>query len=190
MAFRLKICLLFRVGNKCKSIVSASGLSEYERVRRDFVRLEFTDSELKQRFGLSQRYADFAREFAISGNAKAAAMVSGFALKTAEKNAVRIKKKCSHAIEAIRAALIEKGDSYKIALREHLTASLLDIIDRRAENPAPAVMAAKMLFEMYRLDVPPVERVARDDVSVSEIEGALKSMNRMFGPLDNAMEKV
>ena len=75
------------MGKKCKAIVSASNLSEYERIRRDFVRLEFTDGVLKQRFGLSQRYADFAREFAISGNARAAAVVSGFARKTAEKNA-------------------------------------------------------------------------------------------------------
>lgn len=186
--FRLKICLLFPVGKKCKAIVSASSLSEYERVRRDFVRLEFSDKALKERFGLSQRYADFAREFAISGNAKAAALVSGFARKTAEKNAVRIEKKCSKAIEAIRAALIEKGDSYKIALKEHLTASLLDIIDSRAENPAPSVMAAKMLFEMYRLDVPPVKREIKDDVPDTEIENSLKRMNKIFGglsPLEN-----
>ena len=176
------------MGKKCKAIVSASSLSEYERVRRDFVRLEFTDNELKRRFGLSQRYADFAREFAISGNAKAAAVLAGFARKTAEKNAVRIEKKCSPAIEAIRAALIEKGDSYKIALKEHLTASLLDIIDNRADAPAAAVMAAKMLFEMYRLDVPPVKQEVNDDVPEEEIENSLKRMNKIFGglsPLEN-----
>ena len=141
-------------GKNSKLKVDAKSLSEYERVRRDFVRLEFPDCVLKGRFGLSSRLSDFAREYALSGNANAAALYAGFSRSTAKNCSKRIVKKCSSAVEVIRAALLETGDSYKVALKEHLTAAMLDIVDDRKEAPGPAVMACKVLFELYRLDVP------------------------------------
>lgn len=189
MAFCPKICLLWNVKSEVLKIDPES-LGEYERVRRDFVRLEFSDKVLRERFGLSPRHSAFAREYALNGNMTAAALFAGFARKTAKKNANRIYKKCAPAVEAMTAALVEKGDGYKVALKEHLTAAMLDILDNRGEAPAPAVMACKMLFEMYRLDVPPVERVERDDISESEIESSLKRMGKIFGPVAPAWDGV
>ena len=149
-------------------------------MRRDFVSLEFTDKALKDNFNLSGRYAEFAREYALCGNAKTAALFAGFAKKTAEKNGMRIARKCAPAVDAIRAALIEKGNSYKIALQEHLTAAMLDIVDNRSEAPGPAVMACRVLSEMYKLDnvarLSRAQEIHAPEVSPEEIEAELKKM--------------
>ena len=135
-----------------KKTIDPAKLTEYERVRRDFVRRSFTDKVLKDRFGLLPRYASFVREYALTGNARNSAKLAGFSPKTSDKNAAKILRKCAPAVDAIGRELETVSDGVKISLREHLTASLLDILDNRNEAPAPAVMAARVLVDLYQLN--------------------------------------
>lgn len=127
----------------------------FERLRRSVVTKNWSDGRLKDDFGLSPKLAVFAREYALSGCTKNAAIYAGFQRKTAEKGASRFIKRCSRAIAAIRQDLELAGDSFKSELNEYLAGCLLDVVEMRREFPGAAVLAVKELREMYLFDYNP-----------------------------------
>ncbi len=172
----LFLCFSREMPRKTRTITPQQ-FGEFERLRRAVVSKNWSDERLKGDFGLSPKLATFAREYALSGCTKNAAIYAGFQKKTAEKGASRFIKRCSKAIAAIRHDLELSGDSFKAGLNEYLAGCLLDVAEMRREFPGAAVLAVKELREMFLFDFNPAaddkQRKALIDLEAIENEARL-----------------
>lgn len=165
--------------------ITPQQFGEFERLKRAVVSKNWSYERLKDDFGLSPKLAAFAREYALNGCTKNAAIYAGFQKKTAEKGASRFIKRCSKAIAAIRRDLELYGDSFKAELNEHLAACLLDVVEMRREFPGAAVLAVKELREMYLFDYNPAaveSRHRKDPINLEAIENEARLLGIYEAP--------